>query len=156
MEKWLLGLLWARIFGYQTTYERFFGFVFTKSWFINIICLWSILFGLFILFIFMFFSQVSLGTFSFTWWIFRTMSLLIIINSLVYRMPKRWRCFFRTTFSTSVKVFSFSLFLGFTGSWIGCILKIEVSVVFFILFLQVIGRVSGVLLDKLSIFPYKP
>ena len=33
---------------------------------------------------------------------------------------------------------------------------IEVSVVFYILFLRLIQRVSGVLLDKLSPFPYKP
>ena len=58
-------------------------------------------------------------------------------------------------FSTSVKVFSFALFLGLTGSWIGCVLMIKVSGVFFILLLWGIWRVFGVSLDKLYPCPDK-
>ena len=96
--------------------KSFFGFIFTNFWFISIIYLRSIFFEFFILLIFMFSGQVSHRTFSFTWWIVRTMSLLIIITFIVYLMLKRWRCFFRTNFSTSVKLFSFALFLSLTGS----------------------------------------
>ena len=111
-------------------------FHFTRFWFISIIYLRSILFEFFILFIFMFFGQVYLTTFSFTWWIVITISLRISITFVVYLMPKRWGCFFRTTFFTSVQLFSFALFLGLTSSWIGCFLLIELSGDFFLLFLQ--------------------
>ena len=59
-------------------------------------------------------------------------------------------------FSTSVKVFYFPLFLGLTSSWIGCFLMIELTEVFFLLFLRVIWRVSSVSLDKISPCPDKP
>ena len=53
-------------------------------------------------------------------------------------------------FSTSGDVFYFALLLGSTGFLIGCFLIIEVSGVFFILFLRVIQIVSCVTLDKRS------
>ena len=56
----------------------------------------------------------------------------------------------RTIFSTIVKVFYFALFLGLTGSWIVFFIIIEVSGVFFLLFLRGIRRVSDVSLDRLS------
>ena len=57
--------------------------------------------------------------------------------------------------STSIKVFYFDLFLALTGYWIEFFLMIEVYGVFFLLFLRVIRRVSGVSLDKLSPCPDK-
>ena len=65
-------------------------------------------------------------------------------------MPKRWRCFFKTNFSKSVKVFSFDLLLGLNGSLIVSFLMIGLSGVLFILLLRGIQRVSGVSLDKVS------
>ena len=97
-KKWLIGLLWASFFCLKTAYESFFGFIFTKFWFISIIYLRSILFEFFVLFILMLFGHVYHTTISFTWWIVRTMSLLISITFAVYLMPKLWMCFFRTTF----------------------------------------------------------
>ena len=90
-------------------------------------------------------------TISFTWWIVRTTSLLISITFLVYLMPKRWRCFFGTTFYTSVKVIYFPLLLGLNGSLICCFIMIGVSGFFFLLLLRGIQRISGVTLDKLSL-----
>ena len=129
--------------------------MFTKFWFISIIYLRSIFFELFVLLIFMFFGQVSHTTISFTWWIVITMSLLISITFVVYLMSKWWRFLFSTTFFTSVKVISFFLFLGLTGSLIGFFLMIVVSGVFFILLLRGIWRISGAELDKLSPCIYK-
>ena len=103
----------------------------------------------------MFFGQVSRTTISFSWRIVRTMSLLISITFVVYLMQKQCRCFFRTRFSTSVIVSYFSLFLGFTGSWICSFLMIKVSEVFFLLSLPGILCWSGVTLDKLSSCPDK-
>ena len=72
-------------------------FYFTKFWFISIIYIISIFFDIFVLLIFMFFVQVSYTIISFTWWIARTMSLLISFTFLVYLIPKLCRCFFRNS-----------------------------------------------------------
>ena len=63
--------------------------------------------------------------------------------------------FFIIAFSTSVMVSYFSLFLGLTGFRIGSFLITEVYGFFFLLFLQGIRRLSGVILDKLSPCPKK-
>ena len=61
-------------------------------------------------------------------------------------------------FSTSVKVFYFSLFFGFTGSWTGCFLMIEVSVVVIlsykspVVFLSFIPLLSDLFVSKSLIF----
>ena len=60
-----------------------------------------------------------------------------------------------TIFSTLVEVYNFSVSLGLTGSLLVFFLMIGVSGVFYILFLLIIQRVSGVSLDKLSPSPYK-
>ena len=70
-------------------------------------------------------------------------------------MLKCWGCFFRTNVSTSVKVFSFGLLLGLTGSLIGSFIMIEMYGFFFLLFLPLIQRVSIFSLNKLSPFPDK-
>ena len=56
----------------------------------------------------------------------------------------------KTTFSTSVTVSSYALFLGWTVSLIGYFLITEVSGVFFLLFLQGIRILSGGALAELS------
>ena len=68
---------------------------------------------------------------------------------------EKWSFFFRNNFSTTCIVSSFTILLGLTGFWICSFLMIEVSEVFFILFLQGICCWSGVTLDKLSPCPDK-
>ena len=153
MNAWIT--LSKHFFANRLLMRDFSGFIFTKFLFISIIYLRSIFFELLILFIFMLFVQVYLTTFTFTRWIFRTISLLISITFVVWPMPKRSRCFFRTNFSASVKLFSFSLFLGLNCSWIGYFLIVGVSLFFFPLFLQGIQRISGVTLDKFAPFQTK-
>ena len=65
----------------------------------------------------MFLVQVSYTIISFTWWIFRTMSLFISITFTVYLMPKRWRCFFIIFFFIRYTI----LFCPFT--WVFCFLN---------------------------------
>ena len=94
----MLGLIWARNFWLTDWLWELLWFIFTKFLFISIIYLRSVLFESFILFILMFFGQVSHTTMSFTWRIVRTMSFLISITFVVNLIPKRLRCLFRTTF----------------------------------------------------------
>ena len=104
----------------------------------------------------MFFSQVPRTTISFTWRIKRSTSLLISIINLVFLIFKWCRCFISIYFSTSVILFYFALLLGLSGSWILSIPVIELSEVFFLLFLRGICCLSGVTLDTLYPCTYIP
>ena len=73
-------------------------FIFTNFWFISIIYHRSILFELFVVFIFMFFVQVSYTIISLIWRIIRTMILFIGIIFVIYLMSKICRCFFQTIY----------------------------------------------------------
>ena len=84
----------ARILVWHTDYYIFFCYTFTNFWFNNIISLIGIFTELFVLFIFMFFAQVSRTTISFTWGIIGTTSLLIIITNVVFLIFKRREFFF--------------------------------------------------------------
>ena len=64
--------------------------------------------------------------------------------------------FFRLYFPLSNKVYYFSFLLGLTVSPISYFLITEISVVFFLLFLQGIQKLSGVTLAKSSPCPDKP
>ena len=97
----------------------------------------------------MFFDQVSGTTTSFTWRIIRNTSLLISITNVVFPIFKQWR-YFLTNFCTSGIIPSFALLLGLSGSWILYFPVIEMSEVFFLLFLQGIRFWSGVTIYKLS------
>ena len=103
----------------------------------------------------MVFVQVSYTITSFTWWIVRTMIILISITFVFCLIPKQCSCFFRTTFSTSGIVSSFVIFLGLTGSWIWYFLMIKLSEVLFILFLQGISYWSGFTTNIFSPCPEK-
>ena len=74
----------------------FFCYTFTNFWFNTIIYLRIFFTEFLVLFISMFFAQVSHTTIIFTWIIIRTMSLLISITHVLFLILKRWRCFFRT------------------------------------------------------------
>ena len=88
------------MFGYQTDYEIFFCFIFTNFLFISIIYLRSIFFELFVLYILMFFVQVSYKSISFTWWIIRIVSLIIGIIFVVYLLKNNGGVYLGLSFST--------------------------------------------------------
>ena len=111
MEKITAWITLSDIFFQQNYYYIFFYYTFITFWFITIIYLRSIFTELFILFIFMFFGQVSRTTISFTWRIIRTTSFLISITSIVYLIFKWKECLFWTT---SFKIRYTILFCPFT------------------------------------------
>ena len=111
----------------KSYYERFFCFIFNKFWFISIIYIRSILFEFFFLLLFLFFVQVSYTIISFTWWIFRSWVFSLVSPSYSTLCRNDGGVSLGISFSTSVIVSSFTLFVRSTGSWIGCFLIIELS-----------------------------
>ena len=100
----------------------------------------------------MFFVQVFYTIISFTWWIVRTVSLLISITFLLYLMPKQWSCFFRNTFFYIRYSILFCLFPWVDWSLNRIFIMIKLYEVFSILFLRGICCWSSFILDKL--YPY--
>ena len=144
------------IFDQQTVYKGFFFFIFTNFWFFSIIYHSSIFFELSIVFIFMFFVQVSYKIISFSWLIIRTTSTFNGFTFVVYLVSKIWRFFRVLYFYTSVIVPSFTLFQGLTGSWIGSFLITKVSWVLFILFSRLIKKLYSVIPARSSPLSEKP